>query len=145
MSEKLKKKRELGSALADTINAEEKSVNDRFKRADAVFQQKESADRPSVNEKSSGSATEAISQERVGKAIQTKNKPEKVVRDTFTMPPHDYQRIAEIQKEGLQSAIQVNKSEVIRAGLIVLQELSSQKRLQVLESVEKIKPGRPPR
>ena len=59
------------------------------------------------------------------------------------MPPKDYKRISDIQHEALQSAIQVNKSEIIRAGLISLQKLTENQRNQILLSLEKVKPGRP--
>ncbi len=143
MSEIVKTKRELGSALTDSMNAEKQSIDARFRRADVLFQEKES---PQVNNKpvdESASINANKAPERVKKTMPSKHKPEKVIRDTFTMPPYDYRRIAEIQQEGLQSAIQVNKSEVIRAGLIVLQALPEKKRLEMLQSIEKLKPGRP--
>lgn len=135
-----KKKSGLSSALESTISAETKSVEDRFKKADTVFQKTDSKKEkttvePPVEKKQT-------SHVKVEKPPEPKQKTEKVIRDTFTMPPIDYKRIAEIQDEGLQAAIRVNKSEVVRAGLIVLQKLPEKKRHEILRTVEKLKPGR---
>ncbi len=143
MSEPVKKKRELGAALADSMTAEQQSIDERFKRAEALLQEKAP---PQANDRSaeaSASARAEAAPQRAGKVTPSPHKPEKVVRVTFTMPPHDYQRIADLQQEGLQAALSLNKSEVIRAGLIALQALPAKKRLEILQSVEKIKPGRP--
>jgi hypothetical protein len=68
---------------------------------------------------------------------------EKVVRDAFSFPPADHARIKAIVQDALKSALAVNKSEVVRAGLIALQQLPAVKRHALLASVEKMKPGRP--
>jgi hypothetical protein len=68
---------------------------------------------------------------------------EKVVRDGFTMPVGDYALIAELQAMGLQAGLHVTKSEVLRAGLHALQQLSPEALQQILRTVEKVKTGRP--
>lgn len=67
----------------------------------------------------------------------------KVVRDSFTMPQSEYQKIAEIKAVCLKAKMHVKKSEVLRAGLKVLAELNAAKLKLVLGSLEKIKTGRP--
>jgi len=67
----------------------------------------------------------------------------KVVRDSFTMPQSEYQKIAEIKAACLRSKMHVKKSEVLRAGLKVLAELNASRLKLVLNSLEKIKTGRP--
>lgn len=67
----------------------------------------------------------------------------KVVRDSFTMPQSEYQKIAEIKAACMKAKMHVKKSEVLRAGLIVLAELNATKLRLVLNNLEKIKTGRP--
>jgi hypothetical protein len=67
----------------------------------------------------------------------------KVVRDSFTMPQNEYQKIAEIKAICLKAKVHVKKSEVLRAGLKVLSELDPARLTLVLKSLEKIKTGRP--
>ncbi|MDZ4218546.1 MAG: hypothetical protein U1D70_05925 [Methylobacter sp.] len=67
----------------------------------------------------------------------------KVVRDSFTMPQHEYQKIAEIKEICSKSGLQVKKSEVLRAGLLALTGLSATQLKKMLGGLEKIKTGRP--
>jgi hypothetical protein len=85
------------------------------------------------------------------KPVRTPAKPEakkakqkvKVVRDSFTMPENEYQKIAEIKEACLKAGLAVKKSEVLRAGLQVLAGLSSAQLKRALGGLEKIKTGRP--
>ena len=77
-------------------------------------------------------------------AKKTKNEHKiKVVRDSFTMPQNEYARIAEIKEICMKAKMHVKKSEVLRAGLILLAELDPGQLKRALESLEKIKTGRP--
>ncbi len=67
----------------------------------------------------------------------------KVVRDSFTMPQSEYQKIAEIKSICLKAKMHVKKSEVLRAGLKVLAELNATQLKRALSELEKIKTGRP--
>jgi len=67
----------------------------------------------------------------------------KVVRDSFTMPQSEYQKIADIKEICLKAKMHVKKSEVLRAGLTVLAELNVAKLKLALNNLEKIKTGRP--
>jgi hypothetical protein len=77
------------------------------------------------------------------KRVEKKAKRVKVVRDSFTMPQNEYQKIAEIKAACLKAKMHVKKSEVLRAGLQLLAELDSARLKLVLKSLEKIKTGRP--
>jgi len=72
-----------------------------------------------------------------------KNHKEKVVRDSFTMPQDEYQKIAEIKKTCLNAGLHVKKSEVLRAGLKALSGMNATQLKQSLSGVEKIRTGRP--
>jgi len=70
-------------------------------------------------------------------------KEEKVVRDSFTMPKSDYAKIAALKQKCLDAGISVKKSEVLRAGLLLLEGATSQRLLAAISAVETIKTGRP--
>ncbi|MGC2047789.1 MAG: hypothetical protein WA635_04175 [Gallionella sp.] len=67
----------------------------------------------------------------------------KVVRDSFTMPQSEYQKIAEIKAICLKARMHVKKSEVLRAGLKTLAKLNATQLKRTLSDLEKIKTGRP--
>ncbi|MGN6804501.1 MAG: hypothetical protein ACTHJZ_00990 [Trinickia sp.] len=72
-----------------------------------------------------------------------RQKKEKVVRDSFTMPKSDYERIASLKQKCLDAGVAVKKSELLRAGLILLDALSSKRLVAAVSTVETVKTGRP--
>ncbi len=93
----------------------------------------------------------------IAKAEASETKPEKkkkkekkdagkvkVVRDSFTMPQTDYELIAVLKQKALKAGLQkVKKSELLRAGLQVLDKLSAAQLERTVAALEKIKTGRP--
>ncbi len=68
-----------------------------------------------------------------------KKKPKiKMVRD-FSMPQVEYQKVAEIKEVCLKAGIKVKKSEVFRAGLKVLGEMSEEQIMRVIGGLAKVK------
>ena len=67
----------------------------------------------------------------------------KVVRDSFTMPQSDYEKIGEFKELCLKSGMHVKKSELLRAGLHALGKLSIAQLKTALSELEKIETGRP--
>lgn len=72
-----------------------------------------------------------------------KTKASKVIRDSFTFPETDYQKISELKKSCLAIGINAKKSEILRAGLHALASLDKDRLKEVISKVEKIKTGRP--
>lgn len=74
-----------------------------------------------------------------------KSKPEKVkvVRDSFSFPRQDYQKITELKKACLAEGLHVKKGEILRAGLHLLSQLSIEELKLAVARVEKVKTGRP--
>lgn len=72
-----------------------------------------------------------------------KGKKDKVIRDSFTMPRNDYDKIGELKKRLQHLGLAAKKSELLRAGLHALEQLSDAQLKQRIEGVEKIKTGRP--
>ena len=96
--------------------------------------------------KSESKAVKAVKvvAKEVKAAPKAAKKPKlKVIRDSFTMPVDEYQKIAEIKALCLKAGVQVKKSEVLRAGVIALSSMSETKLKLVLASLDKIKTGRP--
>ncbi|WP_233871763.1 hypothetical protein [Paraburkholderia adhaesiva] len=70
-------------------------------------------------------------------------KKEKVVRDSFTMPKTDYEKLAILKKKCLDAGVAVKKSELLRAGLKLLESTSEKRLLAAIAAVETVKTGRP--
>jgi len=70
-------------------------------------------------------------------------KKPKLVRDSFTFPEGDYDLIAALKQRALAAGREVKKSEVLRAGLVALAAMKDASLLKALDSVERIKTGRP--
>ncbi|MFM0153562.1 hypothetical protein PQR05_01280 [Paraburkholderia sediminicola] len=126
------------SAVAETAPAAKKAV--KAKRAVAA----EAAPAVEKAAKAKGStAAEAapVSAPEAKKAKQPKK--EKVVRDSFTMPKSDYDRIAALKQKCLDAGVPVKKSELLRAGLMMLESAAPQRLLAAVSSLETVKTGRP--
>ncbi|MGB7649626.1 MAG: hypothetical protein WBL62_00310 [Gallionella sp.] len=76
------------------------------------------------------------------KKVKKAAKP-KVVRDSFTMPEVEYQKIADIKVACAKAGVPVKKSEVLRAGLLMLSLLDMAEMKTVFSKLEKIATGRP--
>ena len=70
-------------------------------------------------------------------------KKEKVVRDSFTMPKSDYAKIAALKQKCLDAGVAVKKSELLRAGLLLLEAEPLDRMLEAMVAVETVKTGRP--
>ena len=120
------RKKAIKNALTSSLKAEEDAVSKRFDKAD-TFLNKDKKTFSSLSKPK----------------IVTKPKPEKVIRDAFTFPESDHKLIGDLKKNGLKLEVQLNKSEIVRAGLHVLNELPKDKLKAVFVDIEKIKTGRP--
>jgi len=88
--------------------------------------------------------TKAVKEAKPVKEAKAVKKPKlKVVRDSFTMPQSEYQKIAEIKELCQKAGLPVKKSEVLRAGLQVLSAMADAQMLNTLNGLDKIKTGRP--
>lgn len=79
------------------------------------------------------------------KADKKKDKPEKVkvLRDSFTIPKTEFAHIAELKKRAMALGHEVKKSELIRAGLLLLAVQKDVALLKALTAVPALKTGRP--
>lgn len=76
---------------------------------------------------------------------EKKSKPEKikVVRDSFTIPKSEYAAIAGMKKRAMAAGKDVKKSELLRAGLMLLAASSDAAFAKALAQVPALKTGRP--
>jgi hypothetical protein len=72
-------------------------------------------------------------------------KREKVVRDTFTMPREDYEQLAVLKQRCFDAGFAVKKSELVRAGLLLLASEPTKRLLAAVRTVKPVKTGRPPK
>jgi hypothetical protein len=101
--------------------------------------------KPAVKKvKSAPVVKQAVEVAKAEKDMKGVKKPKlKVVRDSFTMPQSEYQKIAEIKELCLKSGVQVKKSEVLRAGVIALCAMNEEQLKAAMSTLDKIKTGRP--
>jgi hypothetical protein len=92
--------------------------------------------------KSANKRSQSPAPKKAAKKAKKENR-KKVVRDSFTMPQSEYQKIAEIKAICLKASMHVKKSEVLRAGLKALAILNAKQLMRALSELEKIKTGRP--
>jgi hypothetical protein len=123
-------KRDMKSALKGSLMSEEKAIESRFERAEALLGSK---------------SDELESRETKFLTAHSKNKQDdlKVIRDSFTMPQADYDLIKFLKKRSLQAGFEITKSEIIRAGLHSLNQMDEKEFKARITKVEKIKTGRP--
>ena len=86
---------------------------------------------------------ETVTSEVVATSKGKRTKKEKVVRDSFTMPKSDYEKIAELKQKCLTAGVSVKKSEILRAGLLLLEAAAPKRLMAAVAAVEQVKTGRP--
>ena len=72
-----------------------------------------------------------------------KDKKVKVVRDSFTIPKNEYSQLGDMKKKALGLGLEIKKSELIRAGLLMLNAASDASFKKALSNVPTLKTGRP--
>jgi hypothetical protein len=123
------------AALGNSMKAEEEAVKSRFERAETLLARN---DAPSL------ATPETIAPPPLPHRNGVREEEPRVKRDSFTMPVADYELIATLQNRCLKAQTRANKSEILRAGLIALSALSEEDLAALVESLPKVKTGRPP-
>ena len=67
----------------------------------------------------------------------------RVMREAFTIPEGEHAQIETIRATMLSQAVAVSKSEVLRAGLLLLSQADVHTQQQIFERLERVKTGRP--
>jgi hypothetical protein len=126
-----------GHAKADEKPADEKSV------AAAAAPDAQPAPTKADKQKRA-KPVESAEASQVVEVKAKRAKKEKVVRDSFTMPKSDYEKIAALKQKCLDAGVSVKKSELLRAGLLLLDSApTTEGLLAAVSAVETVKTGRP--
>jgi hypothetical protein len=133
-----------------TPPASKKVTRKPVKKATAKSPRKAAAKKPAPVAKKA-SPVKAKTTQVASKPAQTKAKPAtelkikkpKLVRDSFTFPKDEYQAIAGLKQKALGLNHSVKKSEILRAGLMLLNGLQDKAFLSALSKVPALKTGRP--
>ena len=120
-------------------SAKPKAKADRKARADAKNGSGKPAPAPAATPaKKKPAATTATPAERDAKA----RKP-KLVRDSFTMPKDEYAAIESLKQRLSLQGTPAKKSELLRAGLVLLNGLQDAALAKAMQAIPSLKTGRP--
>ncbi len=81
--------------------------------------------------------------EAVEVAPAQKIKKVKLVRDSFTMPGHEYQVLQDIKKAALKAGVELKKSDLLRIGVSMLKNFSVTQLDKARATLTKLRAGRP--
>lgn len=118
-------KTSMKGALGASISAETAAFQERLAKADAHAQK--------TNSLADNEPTDAVEMAPVTK----------VVREAFTIPEAEHAQIETVRSALLSQAVAVSKSEVLRAGLLMLTEADIKTQQKVFDRLERVKTGRP--
>ncbi|HRP95060.1 MAG TPA: hypothetical protein PL143_02315 [Rhodocyclaceae bacterium] len=71
-----------------------------------------------------------------------KEKPEMVVRDSFSMPPREHRRLKALREELGKTGRLASKSEVLRAGLALLSQRDTTEIVTLLDALPRVVKGK---
>ena len=135
------------AATVEEQNEAAKPAAEATAEAEAAVKSKRKKAAPKAAAKPASAAAEAPAPAPAAapaEKVKTKRvKKDKVVRDSFTMPKTDYQRIALLKRKCLEAGVAVRKSEILRAGLQLLEAAPQKRLLAAIEALETVKTGRP--
>jgi len=77
-----------------------------------------------------------------GKKTVSKNS-ERIVRATFSLPGSALEKIEALRRKLALEGYMLNKSEVVRVGLVALDGLTTKHAEAVIREIERLKAGRP--
>jgi hypothetical protein len=113
------------------------------KKAAAKAPRKVIAKKPVSPAKKASPVKAKTTQPKVKPAAEQKIKKPKLVRDSFTFPKDEYQVIAGLKQKALGLNHSIKKSEILRAGIMLLNCLNDKAFLSALSKVPALKTGRP--
>ena len=140
--EAVAKKPSAKKAIAKKVPAKKAAV----KKDDAVkaVDKKPSAKKPSVKKPTAEkTTTKKPKLVPVEVAPAQKAKKVKLVRDSFTMPGHEYKVLQDIKKAALKAGIELKKSDLLRIGVGMLKNFSVTQLDKARAALTKLRAGRP--
>jgi hypothetical protein len=82
-------------------------------------------------------------QENGDEPVREKARKARLVRDSFTMPEHEYELLGQVKKACLKAGFEIKKSELLRIGVALIGQLDLATLQNVLASLPQLKTGRP--
>lgn len=98
---------------------------------------------PAAAKEKAAVAPKAEKAEKAAKAKKQAPKKPKLIRDSFTIPETDFALFASLKQRALTAGVEVKKSEILRAAVVVLAKLDDAELVKAIGLVERIKTGRP--
>ena len=89
-----------------------------------------------------GAAGDGAVKAKTAKRADKTGKSDRIVRDTFKMPQREFALIDELKQRCRALGVEVKKSEVLRAGLLAMRELSDERLGQVVRPLTAARTGR---
>lgn len=135
-------------AIAKAVTStDQKTVRKAVPKAPAKRVRNAPVKAESVAAKKTASKTASVSKAKaktkIKPVVEVKVKKPKLVRDSFTFPKDEYQAIAGLKQKALGLKHSAKKSEILRAGLKLLNSLNDKAFLAALSNVPALKTGRP--
>lgn len=124
-------------ALGASLSAETAAFQDRFAKAEARFDKNGDAAANAIGE---SAEVQTVAPAEASTEIAP---VARVVREAFTIPEAEHAQIEAVRTKMLAQAVAVSKSEVMRAGLLLLGESDDQSLKDLFERLERVKTGRP--
>jgi hypothetical protein len=75
--------------------------------------------------------------------VRAKAAASTLVRDSFTMPAHEYEVLGKVKKACLKAGFEIKKSELLRIGVALISQMDMATLQRVLGDLPQLKTGRP--
>jgi len=94
------------------------------------------------NQAKTVNTVQTVKDKSVEAVEKTPVQKKKVKRDTFTFPENEHQEIERMIKKLARKGRMLNKSEVVRLGLLALKQLGEKELAELSDSIDRVKQGR---
>lgn len=99
--------------------------------------------KPAAKRAAAKTATPAATPDAATEVVRERAHKTKLVRDSFTMPEHEYAVLGQVKKACLKAGFEIKKSELLRIGVALISQLDLATLQSVLAGLPQLKTGRP--
>lgn len=103
----------------------------------------ETVSKPAVKRAARKTATPVATPDAAIDVVRERAHKTKLVRDSFTMPEHEYAVLGQVKKACLKAGFEIKKSELLRIGVALISQLDLATLQSVLAGLPQLKTGRP--
>ena len=101
------------------------------------------ATKPAAKRAAGKTAPPAVTLDTATEVVRERAHKTKLVRDSFTMPEHEYAVLGQVKKACLKAGFEIKKSELLRIGVALISQLDLATLQSVLAGLPQLKTGRP--